>query len=123
MLAVEWSEVRRLDEFPTPRPEPGGSRQPPDRPPRTAVGLGGEDGDEQREQQGDRRSHSSAFAAEVRRRGFRIEALGIAKDLFEIAKRIAFGAKNRPDLESDFLELQRDCLALIDKALELARGS
>ncbi len=111
-----------MDEFPIPRPAPGGSRQPPDKPPQTAIGLGGPQDDDSGDQRKDRRSRFSAYEPEMRRRGLRLEALGVARDLFEIAERIGSGAKDRPDLDLELLEMQKDCLELLDRALDLARG-
>jgi hypothetical protein len=87
-------------------PEPGGSRLPPNKPPHTAVGLGGPEDDD---------------AKTPKNWKIRKEAIGIVQNLHLIATQIRTKL-DEPGSKKQYMELLEYCLLLLDEAMKLARG-
>jgi predicted transcriptional regulator len=101
-------------------PDPGGSRQPPDKPPHTAVDLGGPDGDDEKAKKIEElRQHLKA----VDPKNWKIqkEAMAVVKNLHDIANVIR-QKLDQPDDRKEYMALLEYCLRLIDQAMKLARG-
>ena len=81
-------------------PAPGGNRKPPTHPPRTAVGLGGADGND--------------------RRAIKVEAVRLAEELDKISNLILDKMKAHPEREPEYRELFHDSLQLMKNALRIA---